>query len=231
MYSGLLCAMVDTLAEIPEHVVARPHGKSHDRHRRGFVRTIWKNTRVADVKVWNVVSLCPLIRDRRLRVRSKTTDSRFMQAGSGAIRLIVGAPHLSTHRLEEIDHHLLGVFPHQKLVLAPPKMEAELRNSEDVLPLRVNVDVVCGAGQRGCLNESAYRSRIVALDVALVFCAKALDLVVMAGEFPAPATDVHRVAADEFLFAWIFQVLPPGHPSNRRIGNVIWSRWLTQELR
>src|SRR5882724_5567768 len=226
-----LCAIVNTLAEIPEHVVARPHGKSNDRHRRGLVRRTWKNARVADVEVWNIVSLCPLVRDRGLGIRSKTTNSRFMQAGPGAIRLIVGAPHLSTHRLEEIHHHLLGVFPHQKLVLTPLKMEAELRNSEYVFLFRVNVDVVCGAGQGRCLNESAYRSRIVTVDVALVLCAKPFDLVVMAWELPTPATDVHRVAADEFLFAWIFQVLPAWHPSNRRIGNVVRSGRLAQELR
>src|SRR6266480_4613911 len=227
----LLRAVVNTLAEIPEHVVACPHGKSNDRHRRGLIRRTWKNARVADVKVWNAVSLCPLVRDRGLRIRSTTTDSRFMQAGSRAIRLIVGAPQLSTHGLEEIHHHLLGVFPHQKLVLTPLKMEAELRNSEYVLLFSVNIDVVCRAGQRRCLNKSAYRSRIVTLDVALVLCAKALDLVVMAGELPTAATDVHRVAADKLFFAWISQILPARHPSNRRIGNAVRSSRLAQELR
>src|ERR1700732_5105504 len=119
-----------------------------------------------------------------------------MQAGSGTIRLIVGAPHLSAHGLEEIDHHLLRVFPHQKLVWTPLIMEAQLRNSENVLPFGVNVHVVRGTGQSRRLNESPDRSRIVTLDVALILGAKAFDLIVVAGELPTPAADVHRVAAD-----------------------------------
>src|ERR1700675_1062485 len=154
-----------------------------------------------------------------------------MQAGSGPIRLTVSAPHLCTHRLEQIHHHLFRVFPHQKLILTPLKMEAQLGNSEYVLLFRINLDVVGGAGQGGCLNESAYRSRIVALDVALVLCAKALDLVVMARELPTAATDVDPVASDEFLFPWIFQILPARHPTNRRIGNAVRSSRLAQEPR
>src|ERR1700730_15032475 len=153
-----------------------------------------------------------------------------MQAGSWTIRLIVGAPHLSAHGLEEIDHHLLGVFPHQKLVWTPLIMEAKLRNSEDVLFFGVNVDVVCGTRQSRRLNESAYRSRIVTLDVALVLRAKTFDLIVMSGELPTPAADVHRVAANEFFFVGLFQVLPARHPSHRRIGNAVRTSGLAQEL-
>jgi hypothetical protein len=51
--------VVNTLAEISEHVIACPHGKSNDRHGRGLIRRTWKNARVADVKVCNALRRSP----------------------------------------------------------------------------------------------------------------------------------------------------------------------------
>src|SRR5438132_7670337 len=115
-----------------------------------------------------------------------------MQTGSGTVGLVAGTPHLSPHRLKEINHHLFRVFPHQEFILAPLKMKSKLGNSEDVFLLGINVHVVGGAGKARCLDEGANRGRIVTLDIAFVCRAKAFDLAVVSWKLSAAASDVHR---------------------------------------
>ena len=91
---------MDPFLEIGEHVVAGAHGESDQRHCGGLVGLVRKDAGVADVEVGYVVSLRPLVRDRGLGVIPKPADSDLMQAGSGTVGLVVGAPHFSTHRFE-----------------------------------------------------------------------------------------------------------------------------------
>src|SRR6266536_4766942 len=126
------CALVSAFLEILANIITGPHGKRDDWHRGGLISRGRKNARIADVEIRNLVSLRPLICDRRLGIVPHPADPDFMQTGSGPIGLVVGAPHLRAHRLEEINHHLLRVFPHQKFVVAPLEMKSELRNSENV---------------------------------------------------------------------------------------------------
>src|SRR6267142_1110879 len=158
------------------------HGKCDDWHSGGFVSATRENTCVANIEIRNIVSLCPLVRNRRLGVISKPADTGFVQAGSGTVGLVVHPPHLSAHRLEEINHHLLRVLPHQEFVFSPLKMKSKLGNSEDVFLVRVNIDVVGRAGKRWRLNEGADRSRVVTLDIAFVLRTKPFDLPVMSGK-------------------------------------------------
>src|SRR4029077_20115247 len=139
------------------------------------------------------MSLRPLVRYRRLRIVSKPADSGFVQAGSWTVGLVVHTPQLSAHGLEKVNHHLLRVFPHQKLVRSPLKMKAKLRDTEYVFLLWINVDIVGRAGERRRLDEGAERSRVVALDIALESRAKAFDLTVISGVLSTTAADVHRV--------------------------------------
>ncbi len=100
------------------------------------------------------------------------------------------------------------MFPHEEFVLAPAVMEAELRNSENVVIVRIDVEVVCRTGEAWRLNQGADGSGIIALDVALEFRTEAFELIVVAGKFSAASTDIDGVAADEFFFAGIFEILP-----------------------
>src|SRR5438552_12015134 len=110
-------------------------------------------------------------------------------------------------------------------------MKSKLWNSEDVLLVRINIDVVGRAGKSRGLNEGADRSRIVALDVAFVLCPKTFDVPVISGKLSAPAADIKGVAANEFFFFRIFQVLPARRPGYGRIGDVVGSGRLAQQLR
>src|SRR5437660_1243532 len=109
-------------------------------------------------------------------------------------------------------------------------MKPELGDSEDIFLLRINVNVVSGTGKRRRLDESANRRGIVALDLALIGRAKALDLIVVSWELSATAPHVNRVAPDEFFFPRIFQVLPTRHPCNCGVSDVVRSGRLTQKL-
>ena len=100
-----LRALVNALLEIIQHVITRPHGEGNDWHGRGLIGRTRENAGVADVEIWNVVSLRPLVRNRRLRIISKAAYSGFVQTGSWTVRLVVHTPHLSTHCLKEIRHH------------------------------------------------------------------------------------------------------------------------------
>ncbi len=197
------CALVNAPFEIVQHVITGTHGERDDRHRGGLVGATRKNACVANVEIGNIVGLRPFVRNELLGIVSKSADAGFVQAGSGTIGLIVGAPQFSPHRLEKIDHHLLRVFPHQQFVLSPLKMKAKLGNAEDVFLFRIDVDVVGGAGQSRRLNEGADGRRVVALDIALELRAKTFNLPVVSWEPSTTAAHVHGIAANELLFAWI----------------------------
>jgi len=104
--SDLSCAFVNTFLEIAQHVIARAHGEGDDGHRGRLVSTAGENACVTNVKIGNVMGLRPLVRNRGLGIISKPADSSFVQAGSWAVGLIVGAPQLSAHRLKQINHDL-----------------------------------------------------------------------------------------------------------------------------
>ena len=98
---------MNAFLEILQHVITGPHGEGDNRHRRGLVGGGREDAGVANVEIRHVVSLRPLVCDRRLGVIPKPTDSDLMQAGSWTAGLVVGAPHFSIHRFEEMNHHLL----------------------------------------------------------------------------------------------------------------------------
>ena len=138
---------MDTFLEVVQHVIAGTHGESHDRHRGGFVSTTWKNTGIADVEIGNVMGLRPFVRKVLFGIVTESADARLMQTGAWAVGFIVSAPEFSAHGLEQIDHHLLAVLPHEKVVISPLEMKTKLRNSEDVLLVGIDVDVVGRAGE------------------------------------------------------------------------------------
>lgn len=86
------CPFVEAFLEVVEHVIAVAHGERDDGHCRGLVCAVREDTRVANIKICHVVGLSPLVGDRSLGIASETADSRFVQAGSGAVRLDAGAP-------------------------------------------------------------------------------------------------------------------------------------------
>ena len=109
-------------------------------------------------------------------------------------------------------------------------MKSQLGNPEYVFLFWIDINVVGWAGKRRRLDQGANCSRIVTLDLALVFRTKAFELAVVSGELATAAADVQGVAADEFLLARILQVLPARHPRNRGIGDVVRSGRLAQQL-
>src|SRR5579859_1355604 len=110
-------------------------------------------------------------------------------------------------------------------------MESELRDSENVFLLGVDIHIVRRTWQSRSLNQRAYRRRIIALDRTFVFRPEAFNLTIMARKFSAPAAHIHRITTNEFFLVRIFQILPSRHPGDSRVRNVIWRRWLTEQLR
>jgi len=107
------------------------------------VLSVWAGKMLAShVKVRDVVSLAPLVGDGSFRIIAHSADADFMQAGARAIGFGIGTSHFAASGSEKIDHHLLGVFPHQKVVFAPLVVETELGNTEDVFFVRIDIDVV-----------------------------------------------------------------------------------------
>src|SRR5207302_6337466 len=98
-------------------------------------------------------------------------------------------------------------------------MKAKLRDAEHVFLFRVNVDIVGRAGKGWRLDQGADRSRIVSLQIVLEFRAEAFDLPVIPRELSTSASHVDGVAADEFLFPRILQILPAWHPCDCGISN------------
>src|SRR5215470_10548101 len=85
-------AVVNAGSKIVEHVVARPHRERDDGHGSGFVCAVWKNARVTDIEIRDIMRLCPLIGDVGFRIIAEAADSGFMQTGSRSIRFAVGPP-------------------------------------------------------------------------------------------------------------------------------------------
>jgi len=56
-------ALVNALLELLEHVITGTHSKGNDWHGRSLVGAVRENTGVTDIKIGNVVSLCPPVRD------------------------------------------------------------------------------------------------------------------------------------------------------------------------
>src|ERR1051325_1873164 len=99
-------------------------------------------------------------------------------------------------------------------------MKPQLRYSEHVFFIGVDVHVIAGARQSGRLDVRANRGRVVALDIPLVRGAKSFNLRIVAGELAATPAHIYRVSTDEFFLARIFQILPAWHPSDRRIRKI-----------
>src|SRR5215469_5510309 len=110
-------------------------------------------------------------------------------------------------------------------------MKTQLRDSEDVFFVRINVHIVRWTGQSRRLNVRANWRRIIALDVAFVLCSETFHLVVIPREVAASAADVYRVSTDEFFFVGILQVLPSGHPAHGGIRDVVRSSRLAEQPR
>src|SRR6266853_123846 len=53
----------------------------------------------------------------------------------------------------------------------------------------------------------------------------------MPGKFAATSANVNRIAANKFLFAGIFKILPSRHPADGGVGNVVRSRRLANQAR
>src|SRR5215469_5438920 len=109
-------------------------------------------------------------------------------------------------------------------------MKAELRNSENIYLLGINIHVVGWTGKRRRLNKSANRSGIVSFDLPFVGRSEAFDVIVVPRKLPASASHINRVASNEFFFARILQVLPARHPGHGRVRNVVGGRGLAQQL-
>src|SRR5882724_5316952 len=110
-------------------------------------------------------------------------------------------------------------------------METKLGNSKDVFLIGVHVHKVSRTRQGRCLDQRSDCRWIVAFNVAFEFRPKTLELRIMAGEFSTATAEIHRITADKFFFARIFEVLPAWHPANRGIGNIVWNGRLTHEPR
>src|SRR5215470_13626352 len=113
----------------------------------------------------------------------------------------------------------------------PLEMKAQLRYPEDIFFVGIKVHVIFGMRERRGLNVGADGSGIVALDLALELRAEAFDAAVVTRKFAAASADVERVAAEEFLFARIFQILPARHPGDRGVGDVVGRRRLAKQPR
>ena len=92
---------------------------------------------------------------------------------------------------------------------------------------RIYVDVIGRAWQRRRLNERADGGGVVALDIALELRAKALNATIVARELATTAARVHGVTPDKLLLARILQILPPRHPGDGGVGDVVRSGRLT----
>ena len=58
-----LRAFVQSSAKVLHHVITSAHGEGHDRHRRGFVRAVGEDARIANIQVRHIMGLRPFKHD------------------------------------------------------------------------------------------------------------------------------------------------------------------------
>src|SRR5271165_1078249 len=100
-------------------------------------------------------------------------------------------------------------------------MHASHRDSVWIFHLRIEVHKVRIRAQRRSLNPEADGRRVPPLDLALERRSETVEVRSKSRKFLASAVGIDRIAANEFFFVRIFQILPARHPRNRAVAHVI----------
>ncbi len=132
---------------------------------------------------------------------------------------------------DELLGGVFGVLPHEQGVFVPGEVQAGGGNAVDVFDGRIDIQVVIVRALGGRLAIEADAGGVAAFDFALEVAAEAGDGVEIAGEAGAATIGVDGIAANEFFFVRVGEVLPAGEPGDGAFGNVIGEAGLTEQLR
>ena len=123
---------------------------------------------------------------------------------------------------------MFGVLPHKKSVFVPGEVNARNGNAVDIFDGGIDIQVIIVRALGGRLAIEADASGIAAFDLALEVTAEARDGIEIAGETGAATIGINGIAADEFFFVRISEVLPAWEPGDGAFGNVIGKARLTE---